>query len=131
MNHNLKNFICLFILLTLSFSVFGVEISSDLFISEKESFEKENTEVSELENTTDWKEPVVNRVYTKEKVIIKRDTSALDEEVEDLESREIRENVTDTSLDTEFQRRPSSSSEIPDQSVDYGDYEIHWTKRNK
>lgn len=125
MNHNLKNFIYIFILFTLSCPVFGVEISSDLFISEKDSIEEENTEV---EDAIDWEEPIVNRVHTKETVIIKRDTSALDKEVKNLENED---KTADASLDAELQRRPSSSNETPFQSVDYGDYEIHWTKRNK
>ena len=125
-----------FILFVFSFSVFGVEISNDLFISE-ENGEKDT---EDTEDTLSLSAPVVNRVYTKEKVVIKRDTSALDREVKKLENGE---KVTSSALDTKSKRAPDtvldkksqrksfSRERDPSQSLDYGDYEIHWTKRSK
>ena len=133
----MKKYSC-FILFVFSFSVFGVEISSDLFISEDSG--AKDTEEDMLEDTLSLSDPVVKKVYTKEKVVIKRDTSALDKEVKNLETGEkVAHSALDTSskrapnavLDKNPQRKPFSRERDPSQSLDYGDYEIHWTKRSK
>ncbi len=124
-----------FIFFVFSFSVFGVEISDDLFISEENGAKD-----TEEEDTLSLSAPVVNRVYTKEKIVIKRDTSALDEEVKNLENGEKvtssavdtkSKRAPDTVLDKKPQRKPFFRERDPSQSLDYGDYEIHWTKRSK
>ena len=111
------------------FSVFGLEFSSDLFISEEEKSAEEVISADEDRVPADLDTPIVKKAYKKEKVIISRDTSALDKEVENLEGKS--KTGTNLVLDTESQRDPSSRKKDPSQSVDYGDYEIHWTQQEQ
>ena len=123
----MRMFICLFIFLVFSSYTFSIEISSDLFIEGNDS-ESETMEMMEIMRD-ELQEPNIKKVYKKEKVIIKRDLSSLSHAVKGVSTEKLKAN---TSLDDENQSdQRGLDSELEEGSphfVDYGDYEIHWSK---
>ena len=113
--------ICAFYLWMLLFScsLWGIEINSDSFVS------AESQEVEE-ETSLELSAPNMERVYKKEKVIIKRNLSALDTALDSAESDSSLNSLKNQGDGDEpsAKRKPAS---IPLQrSYDYGDTEIRW-----
>lgn len=125
----MKKFICLSILFIFSFYTFSIEISSDLFIDgnndEEETVEKMEIMRDELA------EPNVKKVYKKKKVIIQRDLSSLSRAVDNVSKEELK---VKAASDADQSVQKDSSAEFKGKSsdfVDYGDYEIHWSKMDR
>lgn len=113
-------------LFVFSFSAFSLEVTDDLFIEPEsenlgsiEKLDQEETQVQDIKKT-----------YKKEKVVIKRELSSLDIAVEEVAKE-------DATVNSNFEmeekapknRKPSSQEGKTSYSLDYGEYEVHWSKR--
>lgn len=131
----MKNVICFFIFFIFSFYAFGIEINSDLFI-EGNTDEEEIVETGDIEGGDfDLAGPRIEKVYKKRKVIIKRDLSSLTDAVKELPKEEsgmnasLRKGVSER-RGLAAEEESADYEEESANSVDYGDYEIHWSRRN-
>ena len=135
----MKIFVCFFILLIFSFYTFSIEINNDLFI-EADNSEDDSVESNEMIGEYEVEEPNIKRVYKKETVVIKRDIASLDHIVDDLDKDE-RLSAKASKMDMVSDDNKLIKREITaekylyeqkhsSQSIDYGDYEIHWSKKD-
>ena len=114
--------LCIFFIF-FSFSVWGVEISNDLFIdSDSDSVEAEDA-MSLSDSVA--QPPKVQKTQKKIRVVIKRNVSALDEAVGDL--KKTRKIAEEEVVEEEVPSEKPNKRKV--QSVDYGDYEIQWEDR--
>ena len=117
MKKNIYYFGLLFFLCS-SFFAHGIEVNADSFVkADREEEEEESFELSA---------PNMGRVYTKEKVMIKRDLSSLDSAVDSLEEEQIKKPKKPTKPKTN-KRKPASLNHPF--SADYGDMEIRWQEK--
>ena len=101
-----------------SFFAYGIEVNADSFVKADREEEEESFELSA---------PNMGRVYTKEKVMIKRDLSSLDSAVDSLEEEQIKKTKKTTTKPKTNKRKPASLNRSL--SADYGDMEIRWQKK--
>jgi len=86
---------------------------------------------------SDIRAPKIKKAYKKQKVTIKRDISALDQVVDELQadkaslqSGELKDDEVFLEEDDQpGAREPSADEEDLYRSVDYGDYEVHWGRK--
>ncbi|MDE0119086.1 MAG: hypothetical protein OXM55_03660 [Bdellovibrionales bacterium] len=119
---NLIYVVCFFFIM-FSVPVFSIEISNDMFIDSDSDIET-NEIVEELSE-----EPHIERVRTVKKETIMR-ASQLGKVVQSIE-REEQLKPGHIILDRKSQRetRSPSGENKSSQSIDYGDYELHWHKK--
>ena len=132
----LRYFIVLFISIVFSLYVVGIEMSSDLFIEVDN-----NEEAVELKEAagSDVQSPKIKKVYKRQKVTIKRDISTLDQVVNGLQEGQVslrnsKQKDNEVFSNEENQsgaRELSADEESLNQSVDYGDYEVHWGRKKE
>ena len=123
----MKNLIYLILFLVVfSFSAFSLEVTDDLFI---EPEGEENLGSIEKLDQAEIQVQDIKRTYKNEKVVIKRELSSLDIAVEEVAKE-------DASVNSNFEiekkaiknREPSSQKRKTSYSLDYGEYEVHWSK---
>ena len=81
------------------FFAYGIEVNADSFVKADREEEEESFELSA---------PNMGRVYTKEKVMIKRDLSSLDSAVDSLEEEQIKKPKKPTTKPKTNKRKPAS-----------------------
>ena len=113
------SFLYLWILLLFSCSLWGIEINSDSFVSAESQEEEEETSL-------ELSAPNMERAYKKEKVIIKRDLSALDSAVDSAEYDSSLNSLKDQEEGSEAGAKRKPASVPLQRSYDYGDKEIRW-----
>lgn len=121
------------ILCGFSFNAFSIEINDDLFIEESDS-DDEGIEIIETAEMSgeEAREPNIKKEYKKETVIIKRDISSLQNAIQGLDSEDRKKKVAlKKDQNKSNQHTFSSKKKSSLQSVDYGDYEIHWSKTKR
>ena len=127
-------YLCIsFILCGFSLNAFSIEINDDLFINESDNdnVESEIIETAEM-SEEEAKEPNIKKVYKKETVIIKRDISSLQNAIEGLDSEDQKKKVAlKRNQNKSDQHIFSSKKKSSIQSVDYGEYEIHWSRTKR
>lgn len=130
----MKTVIYIFIILTFynfPSNTFSIEMSDDLFIGTEDSEDTDSDIIETAEIMEKGMEvPNIKKVYKKEKVLIKRDISSLRYAIEELDS----ENQKSVALKKNYnksnrqQKSPYNKKKPSIRSVDYGDYEVHWSK---
>ncbi|MDE0518505.1 MAG: hypothetical protein OXH36_02970 [Bdellovibrionales bacterium] len=112
-----------FIILTVP--VFSIEISNDMFIDSDSDIETDDNDIVEELS----EEPHIERVRIIKKEVIMR-ASKLDKAVQSID-REQQLEPDHVVLDRNSKRetRNPAGSEKASKSIDYGDYELHWHKK--
>ena len=124
----MKNLIYLILFLfVFSFPTFSLEITDDLFI---ETEDEENLGSIEELDQEEIQAQDIKRTYKKEKVVIKRELSSLDIAVEEVAREDTTVNSNfEAKKDESENREPSSQDRKTSYSLDYGEYEVHWSKK--
>lgn len=114
-------------LFVFSFSAFSVEVTDDLFIQPEG--EEELNRIEELDQE-EIESKGIKKTYKKEKVVIKRELSSLDIAVEEVAKEDATVN-SNFEFEEDKSREETSDSERKNTSysLDYGEYEVHWSKR--
>ena len=114
-------------LFVFSFSAFSLEVTDDLFI---ESESEENLGSIEKLDQEENQVQEIKKTYKKEKVVIKRELSSLDIAVEEVAKEDATVNSNFEAEEKEPEKRePASQKRKTSYSLDYGEYEVHWSKR--
>ncbi len=121
----MSRFIYFSFLVSFSFVAFGIEISDDLFIEDEGNASVKLIPEKHIQKLN------ISKIRKTEKVIIKKNSNL---EYVVKKTNKDAQFGTNTVLDQKSlrgERQPASEEEESLKYVDYGDYEIHWGKKNK
>ena len=122
----MKKIIYLHFFFIFSFPAFSIEINDDMFIETDNDMEPVRITEEHLQS------PRIKQVKKIKKEMIKIKTSHLNNVVQSI-NREQEQESDDIALDQNSQReqRKPASKEKSSHSLDYGDYEVHWSDGDK
>ena len=123
---NMKKIIYLHFFFVFSFPAFSIEINDDMFIEPDSDMEPVRIIEERLQN------PHIKQVRKIKKEVIKIKPSHLNNVVQSID-REQKQESDDVVLDQNSRReqRKPASKEKSSHSLDYGDYEVHWSDGDK